>query len=86
VPAFIAEGYLASATTEDLTGWIDRVRRATAEETRVGRRVAYLRSIFVPSDQTCFSLFEAPSAEEVIDTCRLTGIPCDRVRAATLAV
>jgi len=42
-----------------------RVRAAAAELTREGRPVRFLRTIFVPEDETCFYLFEASSAGSV---------------------
>jgi hypothetical protein len=37
---------------------------------RNGTPVRFLRSIFVPEDETCFFLFEAPTAAAVRDTAR----------------
>jgi len=42
-----------------------RARIAAEEMTREGTPVRYLRSIFVPEDETCFYLNEARSAEAV---------------------
>jgi len=53
------------------TGWADlqeaatRARQATDEMRREGEQVRFLRSIFVPEDDTCFFLYEAPSAQSV---------------------
>ncbi len=42
-----------------------RARLAAEEVTREGTPVRYLRSIFVPEDETCFYLYEASSVEAV---------------------
>jgi hypothetical protein len=59
--------------------------RAAGDLTRGGAQVAYLRSVFLPGDQTCLALFEAASPEHVSEACRRAGIPCDRVTEALLA-
>jgi hypothetical protein len=43
----------------------DRARRAAEEMCREGTPVRLLRSIFVPEDDTCFFLYEGPSADAV---------------------
>ena len=47
-----------------------------------GRSVRCLRSIFVPEDETCFLLFEAPSADAVGDAVRRAGLLPDHISAA----
>jgi len=85
VPEFIAEGYLASATSKELSEWGHGAGRVSDELDAAGIRVAHLGSIFVPSDQTCFSVFEAPSADAVAEICARAGIPCERVRSVVLS-
>jgi Protein of unknown function (DUF4242) len=82
---FLAEGYLPSATAEQLAAGAARAMRAAGDLSRGGAQVAYLRSFFLPSDQTCLALFEALSSEHVWQACRRAGIPCDRVTEALLA-
>ena len=80
---FLVEGYLAAAGAEELAAWANSVRRATTQlRTAGGSPFVYMGSIFVPTEQTCFSLFEASSAVEVAEACRRAGIPCDRVSDA----
>ena len=53
------------------TGWADlqgaaaRARRASDQMRREGEQVRFLRSIFIPEDDTCFFLYEGPSAQSV---------------------
>jgi hypothetical protein len=42
-----------------------RARRAADDVSHGGSPVRYLRAIFVPEDEICFHIFEAPSAEAV---------------------
>jgi hypothetical protein len=47
--------------------------------------VAFLTAIYLPQEQTCLALFEAPAPEQVAEACRRAGIPCERVTGAVLA-
>jgi hypothetical protein len=59
-----------------------RVRAAAAELTREGRPVRFLRTIFVPEDETCFYLFEASSAGTVREVGARAALLFDRVSAS----
>ena len=59
----------------------ERVRQAAEEQTRRGIPVRFLRTIFVPDDETCFLLFEASSADAVRDAADLAALPYERVNA-----
>jgi hypothetical protein len=56
-----------------------RARRAAAELTGEGTPVRYLRSIFVPEDETHFLLCEAGSAEAARETARRARLGAVRV-------
>ena len=47
-----------------------------------GTPVRYLRSLFVPDDETCFLLYEAASAEAVRETVRRAGLAFERITEA----
>ena len=69
------------------TGWEDlqeaaaRARQATEQMRLEGEHVRFLRSIFVPDDETCFLLIEASSADAVRDAAELASLPYERVTA-----
>ena len=42
----------------------------------------YLRSIYVPEDETCFHLFESPSIEGVEEVGRRAGLVFNRITEA----
>lgn len=46
-----------------------------------GVPVRFLRSIFVPEDETCFCLFQAPSSEEVREAAHRAALPLAGVAA-----
>jgi hypothetical protein len=78
--SFLLEAYMpASALLEDVE---ERVRDAAAELTRSGTPVRYVRSIFVPEDETCFHLLDGPSSEAVAETARRAGISTPRITTA----
>jgi len=60
-------------------------RRASEELTREGRQVRFLRSVFVPEDETCFYLYEAASPGDVREAARRAELPLIRVVEAITA-
>lgn len=63
MPRYLVEAYApGSASASDLKKRITEAARTAA---RQGAAVRHLSSIHVPSDETCFHLFEAESAEAV---------------------
>jgi hypothetical protein len=67
-------------------GAVERFARsaglAADELSREGSPVRYLRSIFVPEDETCFYLYEAASAQVVLEAAQRAGLPFDRITEA----
>jgi len=57
---FLAERYLSSATPEILASHVRNDRAAAA-----AMSIRHIQTIYVPADETCFTLFEAPSPELV---------------------
>lgn len=80
---YLVETYLTRNGARELDSLQERVRRAAAEVTRDGLDVRYLRSVFVPADETCFHLFDAASAAAVRAAGERAAIAFDRVSEAT---
>jgi hypothetical protein len=59
-----------------------RVHAAADELSREGRRVAYVRTTFLPNDETCFHVFEAVSSDAVEEASRRAKLGRVRVVAA----
>jgi hypothetical protein len=76
---YLVELYLSRDGKPDLEGAVARVRAAAQELTREGAPVRYLRTIFVPEDETCFFLYDAASAEAAGEATRRAGLSFDRV-------
>ena len=76
---YIAERYLPGITQEQLLDAARRAKLATAEMTTAGTPVTYLRSTFLPGDQTCYCLFEGPSEQAVRQVNDNAEIPYERI-------
>jgi Protein of unknown function (DUF4242) len=76
MPIYLVERYLPGRDR----AWLEA---ALARLPRAQRSVVYLGSTYVPSDDSCFSLFEAESANDVRDVNEIAGVPFARIVAAT---
>jgi ABC-type multidrug transport system fused ATPase/permease subunit len=56
-----------------------RARAAADEVSRGGLSIRFLRAVFVPEDETCFFLYEAPSAAGVVEAGRRASLEFRRV-------
>lgn len=82
VAEFLVELYVSRTDAASVERGAARARLAAEQLTREGTPVRYLRSIFVPEDETCFFLCEAGSVEAVRDTARLAGLRFERIAEA----
>lgn len=79
---FLVETYTPRIRAAEVNEAGRRARAAAAELAREGTAVRYVRTTFLPDDETCFHLFEAPSAEAVEEVGRRAGLGPLRVVAA----
>jgi hypothetical protein len=79
VAEFVVELYVSRTDVVGVERDTERARLPAEQLTRAGTHVRYLRSIFVPQDETCLVLFEAASADAVRATARRAALPFDRV-------
>jgi Nickel responsive protein SCO4226-like len=82
VPEFLVELYVPQAGAAAVEQGDERARLAAEQLTREGTPVRYLRSIFVPEDETCFLLYEAGRAEDVEEAARRASLRVERAAAA----
>ena len=66
---FLAELYVSRANESGV--------RHAAEA--LGASVRCVRAIFVPDDEICFLLFEAASADDVVEAARTAGLAFERI-------
>jgi hypothetical protein len=65
VPTYLLETYMPGSHVHEAAAAGDRARAAAEELAREGIAVRYVRSTFLPEDETCFHVFEAGSAATV---------------------
>jgi hypothetical protein len=73
VPSFLVESYVGSSTAADEAR--ERARR-TAD---LGVGVRYVRTTFLPEDETILHLFEAPSASVLDEAGRRAALQFERI-------
>jgi len=76
---YLVERYLPGVTPEQLAAAAGNAKSTTAEMTREGTSVTYLRSTFIPGEDKCFCLFEGPSAEAVKAANDRAQLPYERI-------
>jgi hypothetical protein len=64
VPSYLVETYLARGRAGERTARERRARSAAKKLTDGRRRVRFDRSIYVPEDEICFFVFDAPSGRD----------------------
>ena len=80
---YLVELYVTQGDQNVAQRHAESAEQAGAELTREGRPVRCLRSIFVPEDETCFLLFDAPSADLVAEAVHRAGLRHEHISAAT---
>lgn len=76
---FLIEGYVPRARRPALGEVALGARRAAEELSREGVEVRHLGAVYVPEDETCFCLFEAPSAEVARRAAVAAAVPFERL-------
>lgn len=81
---YVAELYLPRPGGRRLAELSRRARSAVEEMAREGTPIRFRGAVLLPDDETCFCLYEASSAEVVVEASRRAEIAVDRVvRAET---
>ena len=62
---FLVERYLPIADLDELAATVAAAAKACDDQRKTGVTMRYLHSTYVPSDETCFCVFEAESAQDV---------------------
>jgi hypothetical protein len=79
MPMYMVERHLPGITSDQLGAAAARAKSTTAEMSRQGTPVRYLRSTFLPKEEKCFCLFEGPSADAVKQANDRAKIPFERI-------
>jgi hypothetical protein len=64
VPSYLVETFLARSRSRERAARERRARSAAQELTNGRVRVRFDRSIYVPEDEICFFVFDAPSGRD----------------------
>lgn len=79
MPVFMVDRYLPGITKEQLA----QAQRATIQTsqkfTAQGKKVRYIRSMFVPGEARCMCLFEAENSQVVKEVNEAAKIPFARI-------
>ena len=76
---FLIELYVSCTESHGVERRAERAQRAAVELTAAGTPVRFVRSIFVPADETCLLLFEAASIDAVREAAQRAALPFDHV-------
>ncbi len=79
---FLVELYVASGGGSVAQQQTVRAERAAADLARGGTPVRFTWSVFVPEDETCLLLFDAPSTEAVERALEQAELPWEHISAA----
>jgi hypothetical protein len=76
---YLVELYVSSTEPDGGERRAERAQRAAVEMTAAGTPVRFVRSIFVPADETCLLLFEAESVDAVRQAADRAALPFEHV-------
>lgn len=79
---FLIELYVSRADAAGAELSAQRAHRAADELAREGVPVRFLRSIFIPEDETCLLLVEASSGDAVREVAQRAGLSFERIARA----
>jgi hypothetical protein len=79
VPSYLVETYLARGQVGARSTHERRVRRAADEATRKETTVRLQYSIYLPEDEICLFVFDAPSGQEAAAVAQRAGLDLIRV-------
>ena len=79
MPSYLVETYLGRSQADERVACERRARSAVKELTREGTPVRFERSIYVPEDEICFFVFDAPSARDAARVAQRAGVDPIRI-------
>lgn len=79
MPTYLVERYLPGVSADEVLAAAGRAKETTALMAEEGDTVRYLRSTFLPTEESCFCLFEGASEDLVRTANERAQIPFDRI-------
>jgi hypothetical protein len=86
VPSYVVEAYVSSLEPGKLADAAERAREAAAALSAEGRRIRFVRSTFLPTDEVGFLFFDAEVADVVSELAARAGITYERIVEAVEVV
>jgi hypothetical protein len=81
MPNYLVESYLA-----DSAAAVEQARERARRAAELGEGVRYIRTTFLPEDETVLHVFEARSLEALTSAGRLAELPFERIVEAVEGV
>ncbi len=82
MPKYVVERHLPDFSHSQIVAAATRAKETTAQMTREGTPVRYLRSIFVPGEDKCYCLFEGGSSDLVRQANERAELPVTSISEA----
>ena len=79
MPSYLVEVYLPRSRAHEARVTGRRARTAAEQLAREGVPIRYVRTTYLPDDETCFHLFEAPTAAAVEEASRRAALARVRI-------
>ena len=81
---FVTEQYIAASGAEEALACAHSARRAADQLSGEGMPVEFVRSIFIPEDETCILVYRAISIDVVRAAAARASLRLDRVAEAVI--
>jgi Protein of unknown function (DUF4242) len=82
MPTYLVEVYMPRLRGREARASGRRACEAAEALAREGVSIRYIRTMFLPDDETCFHLFEAPGPTAVEELSRRAALGCARIVGA----
>lgn len=81
MPSFLVEAYLPTSRADEVRAGGLRARIAAEQLAAEGVPLRYVRTMYLPQDETCFHVFEAATSTDVEEVSRRAALGATRIVA-----
>jgi len=79
---FLIETYASRETANAVATQVQEITRAAEQVSEQGTEVRFLLAIFVPEEESCFYLYQSPSADAVREAATRARLPSHSITKA----
>jgi hypothetical protein len=79
---FLVERYLACLSEDELSAEVRRQRDAAEAAQRLGHDIVYIRTTYLPEDETSLTLFDAPDRSQLVEALAAASVDVLRMGQA----